>query len=333
VAVVSAIMAAPGPQKATADLLKLIKTPPTWAVRRSSLRKFSHVSTLFDNLGSMIKHVAESKPLCHNMTNTVVQNIAANVAIAIGASPIMSECGAEAEDLAKLKGSLVINMGTVTPSKLENYLQAITAYNVVDNPVIFDPVGAGATQLRRDATRRIINHGYFDVIKGNEGEILCVARRSGQTPDGSQQRGVDSSDSGLNRTTKAALVASLAAREKCIVVMTGEVDFISDGTNTVSIANGHPYLGLITGSGCTLGTTIGGFLAAHRNNGFTATIAAMILFEIAAENAAATSTVKGPGSFVPAWIDQLYFLSQKCCRGDFGWLEQAKVEIIESNLQ
>lgn len=71
----------------------------------------------------------------------MVQNFAANVALAIGASPIMANYGEEAADLAKLGGALVVNMGTVTPEGLENYAMALRAYNRAGGPVVFDPVG------------------------------------------------------------------------------------------------------------------------------------------------------------------------------------------------
>jgi thiamine-phosphate diphosphorylase/hydroxyethylthiazole kinase len=71
----------------------------------------------------------------------VVQNFAANVALCVGASPIMANYAQEAADLAKLGGALVVNMGTVTPDGLKNYLQAIKAYNEADRPIVLDPVG------------------------------------------------------------------------------------------------------------------------------------------------------------------------------------------------
>lgn len=71
----------------------------------------------------------------------VVQNFAANVALAVGASPIMSNYGDEAGDIAKLGGALVVNMGTVTPEGLRNYTQALKQYNNAGRPVVFDPVG------------------------------------------------------------------------------------------------------------------------------------------------------------------------------------------------
>lgn len=63
------------------------------------------------------------------------------MALAIGASPIMSNYAEEAADLAKLGGALVINMGTVDPNGLANYVKALKAYNEAGRPVVFDPVG------------------------------------------------------------------------------------------------------------------------------------------------------------------------------------------------
>ena len=70
-----------------------------------------------------------------------MQNFAANVALAVGASPSMAGYGEEAPDLCKLGGALVINMGSVDPAGLTNYLKALRAYNLAGRPVVFDPVG------------------------------------------------------------------------------------------------------------------------------------------------------------------------------------------------
>ena len=146
----------------------------------------------------------------------------------------MANYGAEARDLAALDGSLVINMGTVTPDGLTNYQHALRAYNARGGPVLLDPVGAGATQLRRDAVKTLMAGGYLDVIKGNEGEIKTVAGESGV-----QQRGVDSGSSTLSETDRARLVKKLAARERNVVLMSGVTDYLSDGERTYAISNGH----------------------------------------------------------------------------------------------
>jgi thiamine-phosphate diphosphorylase/hydroxyethylthiazole kinase len=275
---------------------------------------------LVDEVPSIIKAVGEKTPLSHNMTNLVVQNFSANVALAVGGSPIMANYGEEATDLCKLGGALVINMGTVTPEGLQNYAQALQAYNLVGGPVVLDPVGCGATAVRRSAVKALMAVGYFDVIKGNEGEIKTVFGTV------VQQRGVDSGASTLSDVEKATMVRDLAARERNVIVMTGATDFVSDGDRTFAISNGHELLGRITGSGCVLGTTISLMLAVSRGDKLLATVAGLLQYEIAAEIAAVREDVKGPGTFVPALIDELYNIQKATRSGDVGWLKRAKVK-------
>lgn len=319
VAVVSAIMAASDAKAASSSLKQLIASPPPFAASMSkpALTRDSIVSAV----PGLIANMASQKPLCHNMTNLVVQNFAANVALAVGASPIMSNNGLEAGDLAALGGSLVINMGTTTPDIRANHLKALAAYNAVGGPVLLDPVGAGATQQRRDGVKALMAGGYFDVIKGNEGEIRTVSGASGV-----KQHGVDSGASQLSFDEKLTLVKSIAQRERNIVLMTGSTDVVSDGERTFAVSNGHEYLGEITGSGCTLGTTIAASLAANRKDKLLGALAGILLYEIAAEKAA--ETANGPGSFVPAFIDALFHLRQASVKGDGGWVQAAKVEAV-----
>ncbi len=326
VAIVSAIMAAKDPKKASENLLKLLKSPPAFALPSiADDEKKTDVGHLVMQAASIVKTVGEVTPLSHNMTNLVVQNFAAMVALAVGGSPIMANYGEEAKDLCKLGGALVINMGTVTPEGLENYLKAIKAYNLEGGPVVYDPVGGGATSVRRAAIKELMAGGYFDCIKGNEGEIKTVF--------GSvvQQKGVDSGASTLSDLEKATLVRDLARREGTVVVMTGASDFLSDGKRTYAISNGHALLGKITGSGCVLGTTISCMMAVNRGDKLAAALAGLLHYEIAAEIAAAREDVKGPGTFVPALIDELYNISKAAAQGQNEWLGRAQVKRIDLN--
>ncbi|KAK0737045.1 Hydroxyethylthiazole kinase family-domain-containing protein [Apiosordaria backusii] len=317
VAVVSAIMSADDPEEASKELMTLVNSSQKF--RGSSLISLRGDRGVLEVVGDIIKKVHEEKPLTHNITNLVVQNFAANVALAVGGSPIMANYGEEAADLAKLGGSLVVNMGTVTPEGLLNYYKALQAYNVAVQPVVFDPVGAGATSVRREAVKSILANGYLDVIKGNEGEIKTVWGSV------EQQKGVDSRDS-LTPEDKLDLVVKLARREQNVVVMTGKTDYVSDGYWTVTISNGHEYLGLVTGTGCTLGTAISVALAAyHKEDKLWAVVTAMLHFEIAAEIAAEREDVKGPGTFISAFLDELYNIRIATVNGDMKWLERAKV--------
>ena len=173
-------------------------------------------------------------------------------------------------------------------------------------------------------------HGYLDVIKGNASEIEAVyaAGLQGSDREQTQQRGVDGS-SQLSLDEKVKLVQKLAAREKNVVVMTGERDIISDGRDTVFIDNGHEILGTVTGTGCCLGTAISAALALWKDgeSKLSYVMAAMLLFEIAAEVTMKEKSI-GPGSFVPAFIDNLDDLRRRSSTQDYSWLELAKIGYV-----
>ncbi|PVI04618.1 TMP-TENI-domain-containing protein [Periconia macrospinosa] len=367
-AIVSAIIASSTPKHASSLLRSLITTSTTHPTFLPSNFSPSPSLPSPQTLLNATLTLHKTNPLTHNMTNLVVQNLAANVALNIGASPIMSTNGTEARDLAALHGALVVNMGTSTPEALTQYKLAIEAYNAVGGPVILDPVGAGATAARKDALRFLLGVGYFTVIKGNESEILEVARASHipipipipsssstttpspssspEQPQPQQQRGVDSTHT-LTHPSKLSLVKTLASTLRCTILMTGPTDILSNGTTTLSIKNGHEYLGRVTGTGCTLGTTISAYLAAAaaasstssssspndshgpeskdevKNIGvLEAALASVLHFEIAAEDAAASLDVKGAGSFVPAFLDALAAYREGVVEGRLGeeWL-------------
>ncbi|EEH40164.1 thiamine-phosphate pyrophosphorylase [Paracoccidioides lutzii Pb01] len=301
-AIVSAIMAAENPKEAAAAFSRLVKETPASATFPAAPRE-NEVAMLLDEVPNIIRAVALKRPLCHNMINFVVANFAANVAIAIGASPIMSGYGPEASDLAKNGGSLLINMGTLNNEAIDHYIQALRAYNAEGNPVVFDPVGAGASDIRRRAVKQLLAGGYFDVIKGNESELIQVYGKTTW-----RQVGVDSGPSILSRREKAKLVRDLARRERNVVLLTGRVDYLSDGERVLAIGNGHELLGHITGTGCIIGTMAASFLAVHRNDKLLAVLSSLLLLEIAGERAAAKDGINGPGTFLPALIDELFAL-------------------------
>ncbi|KKY15156.1 putative thiamine biosynthetic bifunctional [Phaeomoniella chlamydospora] len=353
IAVVSAIITATDPKAVSSQLKYILTSPPTHKlVPSTSLVPSSsptNLSALIANVPSLLSHHHNLNPLSHNMTNTVVQNFAANVCLSTSSSPIMSLSGPEAHDLSLLRGGLVINMGTLTPDLLTSYLQGALAYNSSGNPIVFDPVGGGATALRRSAVRTLMSGSYFSVIKGNESEIQTVYNTSfSLTSTTSAQKGVDSAPSTTTPIEKAQLVKSLARREKSIILLTGPTDYLSDGTVVLSISNGHPYLGKITGSGCALGAVIAGFCASARDLAeksspsptstspyLLATLTAVLLYEIAAEYAVESGKCFGPGSFIPAFLDQLYRLTSTAEDSEadndkiIEWLDRAKVEVLD----
>lgn len=172
-----------------------------------------------------------------------------------------------------------------------------------------------------------MNAGYLDIIKGNEGEIQAVSAASDPTnPHLPQQRGVDSTAT-LTVEEKATLVSDLARTERNIVLLTGKSDVVSDGDRTFVVENGHEVMGRITGTGCVLGTTVSAFTAAYSGDRLAAVVAALVMFGVAGERAAARA--EGPGSFVPAFIDELHKVRKESVAGDLSWLKAAKVRRVE----
>ncbi|KAK5050542.1 hypothetical protein LTR84_003823 [Exophiala bonariae] len=342
VAIVSAIMASVDPQASAKELLALIRATPEkfYAAVPPGVTANDGLSELLSRIPDILKTHVTSSPLSHNMTNTVVQNFAANVSIATGGSPIMSENGPEAADLARLGGGLVINMGTATPEKITTFIAGLRAYNAVGSPVLLDPVGGGATAVRREAIKTLLAAGFFSIIKGNEGEINAVvtagatARQASSQRQQQQQRGVDSGPSTLSEGEKIKMVKELAQREHCVVLMTGRVDYLSDGVRTATVANGSHWLGKITGAGCALGSVIASYVAVYPQDKFLATLAALLHYEIAAEHAERRDSVRGPGSFIPAFLDELYLLGEQVKEGkglaaeDGDDFKKLKVELV-----
>jgi thiamine-phosphate diphosphorylase/hydroxyethylthiazole kinase len=332
VAVVSALVAAADAEAAARNLLDLFRSSKDtfYAAVPPGKPRVTELEALIAQVPGIIKKHVSSNKLCHNMTNTVVQNFVANVCLATGASPIMSENGPEAPDLAKLGGALVINMGTATPEKIATFLEGMRAYNAVGAPILLDPVGGGATAVRRAAIKTLLTGGFFSIIKGNEGEIGAVAGTST-----TQQRGVDSGPSTATEGDKAALVRSLAQRERCVVLMTGQTDYLSDGVWTLAIRNGSAFLGRITGAGCALGAVIASYVALHPDDKFLAALAGILHYEIAAEVAEKDVSCKGPGSFIPAFLDALYAFGRDVVEmvdeGSSDFLVRlAKVEVVNT---
>ena len=323
VAVVSAIVASADPQQAASDLRQRIQNiSQTFYSSRKPGQPSKSLEDMLNQVPQLIAKHATASVLSHNMTNTVVQNFAANVCLATGASPIMSMNADEATDLAKLSGGLVINMGTITPDALAAYRAGLKAYNAAGNPTLLDPVGGGATAVRRETIRTLLKAGYFDLIKGNEGEIGAVLGSST-----TQQRGVDSGPSTSTAEDKIKMVGELARKEGCLVLMTGSVDYLSDGTRTVAIFNGSPWLGKITGSGCALGSVLVSYLAMHKDDKFSSALAGILHYEIAAERAEKHEHCRGPGTFIPSFLDELCAVGKEAA--DIAFTDLAKVTEVQ----
>lgn len=253
---------------------------------------------MLKDLWAVREAVREKNPLVYNITNTVVTNFTANVLLAAGASPIMSEGAAEAEDLARICSVLVLNIGTLHTRQIGYCLKAGEYANKFQKPVVLDPVGVGATAYRNITAGQILQDVRLALIRGNYGEIGFIAGAAGQV------KGVDSAESGLDLTA----VKKMAQEYSTLVAATGATDYLTDGQMVMTNAAGHELLQLVTGTGCALTSLTGAFLAVA-DEPRLGVLAALAFYGAAAQKAAANS--KGPGSFMPKFLDALYNLSYK----------------------
>ncbi|WP_410502512.1 hydroxyethylthiazole kinase [Exiguobacterium acetylicum] len=209
----------------------------------------------------MFTTILEQKPLIHHLTNTVTINDCANVTLAVGASPVMAEDIREVEEMVRLAQALVLNIGTLDADMQEAQRLAAREAERLNVPIILDPVGAGATTLRTEFSKELIDLGCT-VIKGNASEIKTLLGENGRT------KGVDAAgDEIMDREN----IRAFARKQQSVVVVTGPIDYITDGTREIELNVGTPRLGNITGTGCMTASIIASFLGA----GYTAFEAAV----------------------------------------------------------
>lgn len=251
------------------------------------------------NLICDLKQIRSLSPLIHNITNYVVMNNTANALLAIGASPVMAHSIDEVAEMASIAAALVINIGTLDDKWVEAMLLAGKTASEKGTPIIFDPVGAGATTYRTKVSKQIIEVCKPSIIRGNASEIMALYNTTH-----AQTKGVDSTNA-----PEVALYSAqhLAKEQQCIVVVSGETDYITDGINTVLVKNGSPLMPRVTGMGCTATAIIGAF-AAVNSNPFTSASHAMLIMGIAGEIAASQSV--GNGSMQINFLDALYNINE-----------------------
>ena len=244
-----------------------------------------------------LQQIRETKPLIHNITNFVAMNYTANVLLSMGASPVMAHAENEVEDMVAFAGALVLNIGTLTDDWVASMILAGQKATALHKPIILDPVGSGATPFRTASAKLIIEKTQVGVIRGNASEILSLGSQQSTT------KGVDT----LHSVADAAVTASLLARElDTILAITGPIDLVTNGSRVLHIANGHPLMPYVTGTGCSATATIAAFAAVDADY-LSAAASALAFFGLAGEMAG--KTAKGPGSFMIHLLDALYTMT------------------------
>jgi hydroxyethylthiazole kinase len=249
--------------------------------------------TPFDTLDAIRRRA----PLIHNITNLVVTNTTANALLAVGASPAMVEGAEEVEEFAAVADALVIKLGTMSAARAASIRLAAAAARAAGVPWVLDPVAVGAIGFRSRLAADLLRLAP-SAIRGNASEVMAIAGGSGGG------RGVDTA---AGSEAARAAASDLAARTGAVVAVTGAVDYVTDGTRTLAVANGHRLMTRVTGMGCTA-TAITGACLAVQPDRLLAAAHALVLTGVAGEIAALRC--RGPGSMQVEFLDALHLLDE-----------------------
>lgn len=244
-----------------------------------------------------LKKVREENPLVHCLTNMVVANFQANGLLAIGASPVMADAVEEAGKMTAHADATILNIGTLKKDSLDAMLIAGQRANEKGTPVVLDPVGAGATAFRSQSVKTILKEVNVSLIRCNAGELATIAGVEWHA------RGVDAGDGEVDI---AKIAKKVASTYQCLVAVTGEVDFVTDGDRINKITGGHPLMAKVTGTGCLLSSVAGAFLAVSENLQLKAVTEALTFYKKAGERASKEAIA--PGTFQIRFLDELYLI-------------------------
>lgn len=251
---------------------------------------------LLPQIAETLVQIRAKKPLVHHLTNYVTANDSANITLAIGASPVMTSDISEVADMVVHAAAVVLNIGTLTAATVDAMVVAGQKAAALGRPVLLDPVGAGATPARTAAAERIIREVRPAVIRGNMSEIKTLAGLAVAI------RGVDSLADAVGGEEVAQ---TLAARLGCVVAVTGATDIVAGGGRLCRIANGHPLLASVTGTGCMASSLIG-CCAGVAGDSFLATVAGLTAMGVAGELAyESLQPGEGSGTFRVRLIDAI----------------------------
>ena len=219
-------------------------------------------------IANTLRRARQARPRVHCLVNSVAQKLVADGLSVLGATPSMTSSLEEIADFAASANGLLVNLGTLHAEQRRVIAIAMDVMNECDLPVVLDPVFCDVSSFRLDFARQLLERNVT-VVRGNVREIGALGD-----------------------------IDALTAK-------TGSVDWISDGKRHVGVANGHPYLTMISGTGCLSGALIAAFLPVEADP-LLAAVSAQAVLGIAAEMAAEVSA--GPGSFTPALLDALHYL-------------------------
>lgn len=247
-----------------------------------------------------LARIRAQHPLIHCISNIVTANDCANLALAVGASPMMAQAPAEMEQIASCAGAVVLNTGTPDEDKFTAARLAGAAANRRGIPVVLDPVGVGASVWRLERVSALLNAVHPAIVRVNYGEAAALLGFD------ANEHGVDSFALPEN---PAARAAALAVKLNGTVLLSGEDDWVSDGGRTLRVSGGSEKMRMVTGAGCMLSVLCGAFAAVQPQASFEAAQNASLFWKLCA--ARAEKDAPGPGTLRARLMDCAALLTDR----------------------
>lgn len=232
-------------------------------------------------LGTCIENVREKCPLIHNITNAVAINDVANVVLACGARPIMSDEPSDIQEVTSICDGLNINIGMLKKYSAEAMLLAGKKQKELGHPRVLDPVGVGASGFRKSTVFELMREVGFTAIRGNISEIKTLAMGTGNTTGVDADLADRVTDENLDNIIP--FIKEFSAKTGSVIAVTGSIDLVSDAKHCYVIRNGRPEMGKVTGTGCMLSGMLASFLTANQGNELEATAAAVCTMGLSGE--------------------------------------------------
>lgn len=246
----------------------------------------------------LLSRIRERRPLMHHLANFVTMRDVAMITRVLGALPVMAMAPEEVEEVAARADGLVVSLGTPTRQRLEAIFLAVRVARDRGLPIVFDPVGVGASQFRTKSAMQIVQTAGRLIVRANPAEAAALVGKPAAL------KGVEA----VGPEGDAVGVAIALARRSGISAVTGARDIVTDGTRTIAVDNGHPWLRAVVGAGCMATAVVGAFCAvADPGEWVLAAAAGLACFGLVAERAA--QQARGPGSLLPIMLDEFFVLT------------------------
>jgi hydroxyethylthiazole kinase len=236
----------------------------------------------------LVAAIRERRPLVHMITNLVSMAACAQAVKSLGAATIFAHAAEEAAEIAASADAVVLNVGTSVPGMDQTVLRVAEVCAARDVPVVLDPLGSGASRFRSKLARALLDTGAVRLVSGNIAELADLC-------------GVPAVLRGADAISAAAppdrISQQLAESAQVVVAVSGATDYVSDGRRLAAVANGHPSMGQVVGTGSARSAVLGAFAAVAGPDLFAATVTGICAYGIAGEIAAASG--RGPGYLLP----------------------------------